>query len=207
MLHQVVQHLRSGQFVFTDTALGAPHAQHVVLHGHSLGASIAQVEAATFDDVDGLVLMSWSDSGPSRLALDGATRQSATCLQGREYAPFAASAAAFRHGLFVTAPPRVQRVAARLRNPDPCGDVLSFAANQLTSGLTTSRVEPPVLLLFGSKDAYTRDGSARQQAQSYSAAESVTTHVVRGAGNALPLERSAPQTRHRVVDWLRSTLD
>jgi pimeloyl-ACP methyl ester carboxylesterase len=205
MLHQVVQHLRSGAYRFTGTDDGTPAAQHVVVHGHSLGASIAQVEAATFDDVDGLVLMSWADSGPSREAVEAASRQSATCLQGREYAPFTTSRAAFRRGLFVTAPPRVQATASRLRNSDPCGDVLSYSSNLLTSGLTASRVEAPVLLLFGTRDAYTSEGAARRQAASFSSARSVRTRLVRGAGNALPLERSAPQTRALVGRWLRAT--
>jgi alpha-beta hydrolase superfamily lysophospholipase len=63
-------------------------------------------------------------------------------------------------------------------------------------------VEAPVLLLFGGKDALNRDGSARQQRQAYTSSESVTSHTVKGAGSALPLERSAASTRARVLDWL-----
>ena len=40
-------------------AVGPPR----VLQGHAAGAAIAQLEAATYDDVDGLVLMSWTDGG------------------------------------------------------------------------------------------------------------------------------------------------
>ena len=206
MLHQVVQKLRSGNYRFTHDENSTPSAQHVVVHGHSLGASIAQVEAATYDDVAALVLMSWADSGPSQLALDAASRQSATCLQGKDYAPFATTRGSFRAGLFATAPGKVQASASRLRNPDPCGDVLSYASNQLTSGLSAGEVEAPVLLLFGGRDALTRDGAPRQQADSYSSSESVTLHVSKRAGNALPLEKSAPRTQQRVGDWLDATL-
>lgn len=207
MLHQVVQKLRSGTYRFArDAERKTPSAQHVVVHGHSLGASIAQVEAATYDDVAALVLMSWADSGPSQLAVDAASRQSATCLQGEDYAPFATTRRSFRAGLFATAPAKVQSSASGLRNPDPCGDVLSYASNQLTSGLSAGEVEAPVLLLFGGRDALTRDGAPRQQADSYTSSESVTLHVTRRAGNALPLEKSAPRTQSRVSDWLDATL-
>ena len=73
MLHQVVQHLRSAKYAFANSDARAPSAQRVVLHGHSLGASIAQVEAATYDDVDALVVMSWADNGPSQFAVDAAS--------------------------------------------------------------------------------------------------------------------------------------
>ena len=207
MLHQVVQHLRSGHYTFTDPSNGStPAAQHVVVHGHSLGASIAQVEAGTYDDVDALVLMSWTDLGHTRPAVDGASHQSASCLSGRGYAPFASSATQFRRGLFATAPAAVQRTASRKRNPDPCGDVLSLSTNLLGSRLAAAQVEAPVLLLFGGRDAYTRDGAAAHQVASYTSSVKVTTHLAKGSGNALPLERSAPQTRQRVERWLRATL-
>ena len=204
MLHQVVQHLRSGKYRFAGSDAKAPSARQVVVHGHSLGASIAQVEAATYDDVHGLVLMSWADSGPSQVALDAASRQSATCLQGEDYAPFASSGRAFRRGLFTTAPRGVQLAAARLRNPAPCGDVLSYTANQVSSSLAAGEVEAPVLLLFGRQDALTSDGAPQRQADAYSSAESVTLRVTRRAGNALPLEKSAPQTQRQVAAWLCS---
>ena len=148
--------------------------------------------------------MSWTDTGHSPLAVDLASRQSATCLQGAGYARFAPTAATFRNGMFATAPRGVQRTAARLANADPCGDVLSLATNLVASRLAAAQVTPPVLLLYGDKDAYTRDGAAARQAASYLSAESVTTDVVKGAGSALPLEASAPATRTRVLRWLRS---
>ena len=59
-----------------------------------------------------------------------------------------------------------------------------------------------MLLLFGGRDALVRDGSSRQQRQAFDSAESVTSHVVKGAGSALPLEHSARRTRTRVLHWL-----
>lgn len=204
MLHQVVQHLWSGSYHFQDSTKGVPAAQHVVVHGHSVGAAIAELEAATFDDVDGLVLMSWTDNGASSRAVQVASHQSALCLQGQDYARFAPSASEFRKLLFVTAPRSVQRTAASLRAADPCGDALSLAQLVSSSTVTTRQIEAPVLLLFGGKDALNRSAARQQQAQAFTSSVAVTHHTVKGAGSALPLESSAPRTRARVLDWLHA---
>jgi len=202
MLHQVVQHLRSGTYDFRDSTRGTPAAEHVVVQGHSVGAAIAQVEAATFDDVDGLVLMSWTDSGASSRAVDEASRQSATCASGEDYVEFGTSGKDYRDLLFRTAPGSVQRAALARRDEHPCGDSLSLGQMAATSALTARQVEAPVLLLFGGRDALNRGTAVKQQRQSYTSSAGVASHTVKGAGSALPLERSAARTRARVLDWL-----
>jgi len=202
MLHQVVQHVRSGTYDFRDSTRGTPAAEHVVVQGHSVGAAIAQVEAATFDDVDGLVLMSWTDSGASSRAVDEASRQSATCVRGNDYVTFGSSGKDYRGLLFRTAPGPVQSAALARRDVHPCGDSLSLGQMAATSALTARQVEAPVLLLFGGRDALNRDTAVKQQRQSYTSSTSVTSHTVKGAGSALPLERSAAKTRTRVLGWL-----
>jgi pimeloyl-ACP methyl ester carboxylesterase len=203
MLHQVVQHLRSGRYDFTKGRRPTPHASHVVVQGHGVGGAIAQLEAARFDDTDGLVLMSWAGTNVSDLALRQAQQQSRVCLQGRDYAPYGASAAQYRTLLFTTAPAAVQRTAVRLRNATPCGDVTSLGSVVLSSALTAGSVEVPVLLLSGSRDARMRNQPA-QAAATFAASEKVTTRILAGAGSSLPLERSAPRTRSLVLQWLRT---
>ncbi|MGZ4445724.1 MAG: alpha/beta hydrolase [Nocardioides sp.] len=202
MVHQVVQHLRSGSYHFTGSSRGVPAAEHVVLQGHSVGAAIAQVEAATFDDVDGLVLMSWSDSGATQAAVDGVQRQSQRCLQGADYAAFATSGRQFRRLAFATAPAGVQHTAARLRNQDPCGDVLSLGSVYSVSNLLTHQIEAPTLLLYGGRDKLNDPSSASRQQGSYKAGTPVARTTFAGAGNMLPLEKAAPQVRARVIRWL-----
>jgi len=205
MLHQVVQHLRSAKYSFVGSDDKAPGAVQVVLHGHAVGAAIAQLEAATFDDVDGLALMSWVDGGASDRAREEDSQQSTTCLEGKDYAQFG-SRKEFRRLYFTTASKQIKRVATERRNPGPCGDVLSLAQMELASAQTTSEVEPPVLLLYGSKDAMIRDGAAATQADKYSSSVRVTTRTTTGAGNALILEETAARTRGQVLRWL-TTLD
>ncbi|WP_028637568.1 alpha/beta hydrolase [Nocardioides sp. URHA0032] len=200
MLHQVVQHLASGQYRFTNPDLGTtPAAAHVVTQGHGVGAAIAQVEAGTFDDVDGLVLMSWTDRGATALATRTAARQSRDCA-GTDYAPFAATRADFRSLMFATAPAAVQRAAASRRSEDPCGDVGSLSPFLLASNLAAGKVDAPVLLLYGGQDKLNRASARDAQASSYPT--KVTTKIFRGAGSALPLERSADRVRAAVLRWL-----
>lgn len=203
MLHQVIQHLRSGHYDLPASAELPPAVEHVVVHGHSVGAAIAQVEAGQFDDVDGLVLMSWSDSGASSRAVDEASQQSQLCVKGEDYASFGQGAREYRRLLFATAPRAVQRSATARRNPSPCGDPLSLGQMLSASTSTTTRkIEVPVLLLFGGRDKLNRADAARRQAASYSSSVVVTRRTIVGAGNALPLERSAAKTRGHVLRWL-----
>ena len=204
LLHQVVQKLYAGTYRFTGRGIGdPPHAGTVVVQGHGTGAAIAQIEAAEYDDTAGLVLMSWSGRNASADAVAEARRQSPVCARGATYAPFGASAMDFRRLLFASAPTRVQRSAVRLRNSTPCGDVTSLASAVSVTATSASKVEVPVLLMFGSADRRLRPGTARATARSFSNSRGVSLAVVRGAGSALPLERQAPRTRGTVLRWLK----
>ena len=201
ILHQVVQHLRSGKYAFANSDSKAPGAVQVVLHGHAVGAAIAQLEAAEFDDVDGLVVMSWADQGASDRARQEDAQQSATCLEGEDYAAFGTKKE-FGRLYFRTAPDGVRATATGLRNPGPCGDVLSLAQLELASSYTTGQIEAPVLLMYGGRDAMFGEDAREQQAGRYTSSEGVTTRTVAKAGSALVLERSADRTRLQVRRWL-----
>ncbi|CAM3696299.1 hypothetical protein NOMA109596_07490 [Nocardioides marinus] len=205
MLHQVVQHLKAGIYEYVARPGAAvPHGAQVVLHGHGVGAAVAQLEAAEFDDVDGLVVMGWSDTGASGTAISEAARQTSACL-GDDYVPFGATADDYASLLFATAPGRVRRAALARRNDTPCGDVTSLLGTVGALNLGTRAVEADVLVLQGGRDVRTRDASADAQAGRYRAADSVTARTFSRAGSALPLEKQAPQVRRTVLRWLDST--
>lgn len=203
MLHQVVQQLYSGKFRFAQGRGVPPHALSVVLHGHGTGAAIAQNEAGRYDDVDGVVLMSWADGAASSRATQELSRQRQQC-SGRTFATFGATSAAFRGLLFASAPSAVRTAAVERRNDVPCGDVNTQGALVGASASNTRRVAAPVLLLFGSRDTRLTADAAQKQARSFPRSSSVRTRTFTGAGSALPLESQAPQVRRTVVDWLRA---
>lgn len=197
VLHQVVSWIRGD--LGTET---------VVLAGHSVGAAIAELEAATFHDVDGLIQMSWSDAGASPRAVAEAARQHLACLLGGDraagrpaYAFYAPGADAFRSIMFRSATPQVQASAAALRTADPCGDALSLGSLVVLDQIVSHAVRVPVLLLFGAEDALNRPDAEKLQRLAF-LGQPVTSHTLPGTGGALPLEESARQTQELVADWL-----
>ncbi|WP_435747363.1 alpha/beta fold hydrolase [Nocardioides sp. SYSU DS0663] len=205
MLHQVVQHLYAGKYVYTGGGahpLDPPHAAHVVVHGHGTGATVAQLEAAEFDDTAGLVLMSAPTPAPKQLALSEAARQSMACLTGDDYAAYGETPADFRRLLFASATPAVRKLASRQRNATPCGDVTSLLGAVTSSTAGSGKIEVPVLLLTGARDARVRALGADEARRMFRSSEDVTARIVPGAGSALPLEARAGQVRRTVLRWL-----
>lgn len=199
MLHQVVQDLLSGQYEYVDPGAGEPPtAAHVVTQGHGVGGLVVQAESADYDDVDGVVIMSWADSGPTPLAVRTGAQQARECVRD-DFAPYAQTGSDFRTIMFDSAPRSVQQAATRRRTEDPCGDVASLLS---LSGqdLGAADVTAPVLLLFGARDKLIRPEAREQQAESYPSLPVVK--VFRGTGSSLPLEKSAPRVRSLVVRWL-----
>lgn len=201
-LHQVVQRLYAGLYQVRGERR-PEHAAHVVVHGHGTGATVAELEAAAYDDTSGLVLMSSPTAPPTPYALEQGRAQLAACLRGG-YAPFGTGPAAYRRLLFASAPARVQRAAVERRNPTPCGDVQSLVPTVARAGLTAADVEVPVLLLAGGRDARVRPLGAAEARAVYRGAATLTQRTFPAAGSALPLEAEGPQVRAAVLRWLRT---
>ncbi len=204
IVHQVVQKLRSGTYHFTRDRKSTPAASFVTLHGHGQGALIAEIEAATFDDVDGLVLMSWADSGRSERDQQESRREQRQCLGGTGgRASYGVGPKAFQRLLLGGATPSVRRAVTTQRNGVPCGDVASLDSAVYTAQQGNDEIEAPVLLLYGRQDTRLTAGAAGSQRGRYDAAPSTTLRRYRG-GSALPLGRSAAAVRADVVRWLDS---
>ena len=208
--HQIVQALRSGHYTVADQPARAFH--RVAVAGHSLGGLIAEVEAATFHDVDALAVVNFSDALPSPTAALTFAQTTLTCLLGGMpaeagggpggYAPFGATAADFNAIMFYNADPAVVAATDALRNRDPCGDTMSVPAALVNNVLTIPSVTVPVLLLLGQNDALFTPPAANFGRLEYLGSHDVTQTVLPGTGHALLLGRSASAARGTLRAWL-----
>ena len=203
MLHQLVIRARAGQYRFVGDRHTVPAASFAAVHAHGQGALVAEIEAATFDDVNGLILMGWSDGNMSARERQENQREQNTCSGTADYASYGNGARQFNQLLFSSATRAIRRAADRLRNDAPCGDVSSLNAAQFDAQQNNDQIEAPVLLMYGKRDARVGAGAVAAQKGMYSAAPSVSVRRYAGQGSALVLERKAPRVQRDVLAWLR----
>jgi pimeloyl-ACP methyl ester carboxylesterase len=207
--HQVIGELRSGDYLLDDGAEPL-RFDRVALAGHSAGGLIANLEAYSFGEVDGLVAMSFTPQVTlgafelfyaSRIVCDAGGEPSTSGGPGG-YAYFGQTEAEFQASAFHSADPAVREVATRLRSRDPCGDGASIINALVLDLKSLSRVAVPVLLVCGREDAVTPEFACPYLKRRYVGSRDVSLSFVPKAGHALPLERSAPIFRRRVATWL-----
>jgi pimeloyl-ACP methyl ester carboxylesterase len=204
--HQIVQQLRSGTYG------GALHPafSRIALAGHSLGGSIAQVEAFSFKDVDAVALLSYADVALSASAVFTAVSWGPTCVLGGKpsakgapgYAYFTKDQADYRKNFLAAAPDSVFAYGDSRRSINPCGDLESAVPAAVVSGLRAKQIKVPVLLLMGDKDRVFDSKRLPLQALLYGGP--TTTKVIPGATHGLTVDRTAPQFRSALEEWLVS---
>jgi len=201
--HQIVQELRSGSYGLEGRE--ALSFGRVALAGHSAGGAITQVEAYSFHDVDGVVVLSYADLRPSLRTLAALTQAVITCLGGGDppgYAPFGKRDADFQALMFHDADPRVVAAVTAMRNPEPCGDDASLLAAIATDVREVPSITVPVLLLIGDHDAVFPPPALESQRHLFAGSHDVKTVSIPDTGHAVTVERSAGITRDAVVSWL-----
>lgn len=213
MAHQMVTALRTGRYSFDGGH--APRFGKVVLAGHSYGSQIAQVEAYSFGDIDGLVVMSYSDRVQSARLQRNAAYNARVCAHGgvrvggvgpRGYAPFGRPSGADA-SLFHSTPPRVERAVLQLLTVDPCGDTASFKPAVKVDLANLHRVKVPVLIITGASDALFPPPAGPNQARLFSGSRSVTQTTLPGTAHAVTFERTHYRLV-RVVDyWLHRHIE
>lgn len=223
--HQIIQQLRNGTYTLNGvagtTANPNPQFSKVALAGHSAGGAVAEIEAYSFHDVDGLIVMSYADQGASPDTLAAFVQGGLACATGaapRNFTNFGQTPEDFAHLMFNTpraltgrlpvvdsdntAADDVIAAATLKRNPDPCGDDNSFPFEIVVSQLLLSQISAPVLLICGDKDAVFPPPACDLQALHFLTNGDFTNEKVAGGGHALTLGFTAGDFRQAVGAWL-----
>lgn len=208
MAHQVIQQLRAGSYASPD--LAPVSFARVALAGHSIGGQVAELEAASFADIDALLLFAAADQGFRPRATQEAVEQGIACAAGGSTSEKGAPGYAFfgspeesRDFAYFDTDPAVLDAALPRRNSDPCGDVSSTPQLLVANNQGVGSIQVPVLLLFGTDDAiYEQPSAGESQRELFGGSSDVTLKFFERTGHALVLERSAPRVREVVAGWL-----
>jgi hypothetical protein len=206
---QIAAKLRSGDYTANGGA--APRFARVALGSNAAAGLMSQPAAYSFGNFDALMVTSWADQGFSQTLTVGAFDENAFCASGGQskdgqpgYVNTPMDPALTGPLYFADGDPRVVRAVTAMRSPGPCGEPQSALAAIAADQASLGEVKVPVLLVYGTKDAFFDDprSAGAQQKGLYSGTSDVTLAFMEGAGNALALERSAPRFRDLVSRWL-----
>jgi pimeloyl-ACP methyl ester carboxylesterase len=198
-IHQVVQELRSGNLEVEG--FGHLRAEKVELVGHSLGSFTASIEAATYDDVDGVILSGYTHTvGPGGAI--GNTLAFPAAFDPK-FAPldlafdYLSIDEATRNLLFNFLPdmdPVVQALDFDLRMTVPAGDL----ADIFPSFPATNGMHVPTLLVVGNHDSIAcaandciATNTLATEPANYPADACLEMQIIPEAGHALNLHLNA----------------
>jgi len=210
-VHEVIQALRTGQ-------LGGQAFPTVVIGGHSLGSTITIYEAATYHDVNGVLLTGISHH-PN---LTGLAALLATLYPAPLDPKFAGSG--LDPGYLTTEPGTRKQDFDAPDNPDP-GVVSTdeatkdvFSATEAPDALAaillpyTTSINVPVLLAdgqddpimcgLGADDCSTAASLAADEAPYFSPAAELQTYVLPGSGHDINLAPNTQLYQQAVLSWL-----
>lgn len=212
--HQIIGQLRSG--TYGAEGVSPVDFKTVVLGAHDAGAAAAEVEAYSYDDINGLMVFTYQDQGFTPFVLGIAANAGARCAAGGEPA-YPGGPGGYVYYPQVSDWPTLMpnsepdviagAIASRLRNP--CGLIPTTAttAGLNFTGATTGtmglgEIHVPVLLVLGAADpVFTHDGF-RQQAEHFTGSDDVTAVLMPGTGHFEMLDRNDRSFRKLVAHWL-----
>jgi pimeloyl-ACP methyl ester carboxylesterase len=217
-IHQIVGHLRAGR-------VGGVRFERVVLVAHSLGSGVATLEAATYHDVDGVIL-----TGTTHLVSPlEVVKSFATYLHQVPLDPqlrnkggdpgYATTRPGLRGSIFYAiddADPQVIATDEATKDEAPpigVGTALVFG----NLGPISRRIDVPVLVAVGEKDfafcgSLSSDCSSaevlrRQEAPYFAQAAHLSTFVLHGSGHSIALHLNTDEYREATRAWLRAWFD
>lgn len=213
-VHQVIAQLRAGSY---GSPTGArPAFRTVTLAGHSAGAPVAEIEAYSYRDVDGLVLMGWADAAATPFGVSDAVKASLYCAtrglvgNNNEGAPrpapldyaYEGPAADYVRAVFSSAPPDVVAETLGLRNPNACGEIATVP-DELAAGLVWLRtIAVPVALFAGADDAAISAAGVSRSRSSFSGSPDVSVTILEHTSHAITLEAGRLGLQRGMAGWL-----
>ena len=209
--NQIVGELKHGSYSVGNG--GSPKSfAKVALVGHSYGGQIAEVAAYSFHQVDGLVVVGFSDKVQSRLLKDNSVYAAKVCAAGgtppygvgrSDYASLGSPAGAPKALFSATdTNPQVLAHAQPLLSVDPCGDLASVAPGFPQDLAHVGAVDVPVLVVTGGSDKLFPPPAGASQAALFTGSPSVTQTTIAGSGHAYTLEHTHAALEHDIDSWL-----
>jgi pimeloyl-ACP methyl ester carboxylesterase len=206
--HQIITQLRKGTYA---VGRGLPvKFTTVVLAGHDAGGAIAEIEAYSYKDIDGLALVTYADQGFTPLLMERFARAGTVCAAGGEPAYPGGPADyyymerpdEYEPDLFYDADPAVIEAVIRLRERNPCGGIQWATPAVTINPVRDAEIKPPVLLVIGGEDKmWTQAGWALQQGH-FSGSSDVTAVSIPGTGHYPMFEGTLRQFRAIFANWL-----
>jgi pimeloyl-ACP methyl ester carboxylesterase len=203
--HQIVQKLRHGEY----TLGGSPPIEFstVVLAGHDVGGEVAEIEAYSYSDIDGLILATFAEQGFTPYIIERSTVAAfQTWTESASGYVHFISDQEFRTLLFYNADPRVIEAADALREPNPCGVIRSTPPGILVDDRAhASQIKASVLIVFGNNDTlvWTRQGEEEEE-RNFSGSSDKRTVFIPEGGHFLMFARTAPVFDSVMSAWLGS---
>lgn len=217
-VHQVVGHLRAGRVG------GTPYAK-VVLVGHSAGSAISVIEAATYHDVDGVVLTGVTHLpnvpvvvGDVGLGLQPVTLDPLLGPRGGDPGYLTTKPGTRGHMYYGPTdldPLAVRADEAHAKDQVSATSLVDIISVGLVSPLSLG-IDVPVLLANGTDDTgfcgLVRDCSTAAalragEAPYFSPAAELSVYVLPGSGHSVALAVNAPEYRAATRAWLDLHVD
>ena len=211
VLHQIVQRLRSGSYGIEGAA--PKPFRTVVTAGQDVGGLIAEVEAYSYKDIDGLALLGWADQGFTPDAFRWTGEVISLCASGGQpaqqggpggYARFIQSDEEIRANAFPYADPAVVDAIMRSVVKNPCGDFQSVSTAVTTDLARLHEIDVPVLNLYPDHDLEITPEGYSMQGLNFAPNNDVTTIGIQGGH--FPMLESLPSKVFQayVSQWLNN---
>lgn len=211
MTHQIVEQLRAGGYRVDGLPAPAPAFGRVLLAGHHNGAQISQIEAYSFGDVDGLVLMGWADRGLTDDADATFFGAFSSCMQGGGgpaekaddppgYVYFDLGRTRFAENNLRDVRPEVAGAVTQQQNRTPCAELASQLEAVVVDLQHLNEITVPVLMVQGEQDSRITGGE--QNLAPFTGTTDKQLLTVPGAGHFMGLGERAQVLHDGMASWL-----